>query len=208
MYLKTNEIHISQQRRQKIQSSFETLIGRNPNDNDNIYIFGYGSILWNPFFDFSDEEIAEIKDYERSFCIKSTFVRGTPEIPGLLLALVEKKDAVTVGKLFGVKRKDLLTYLMWELSTGCYLARWLPVKRENREKIFAVTLIAKEDHHQYEGSLNLEQTAQRILSAEGTRGPCLEYFTNTVEQLEGMGVLDTALEKIKHHLLSFIDLSV
>ncbi len=196
------EIQISKQRKEKIKSCFEELTGLNPNNNEDIYIFGYGSILWNPFFEYFLKETGKIVGYERRFCIKSTIVRGTPEIPGLLLALVEKKESVTVGEIFKVNKEGLMNYLMWEMSTGCYLAKWLKVQRSIKKQCYAVTLLAREDHHQYEGTLTSEETAQRICRAEGTRGTCLEYFTNTVEQLEKVKVKDSALEKIKDQLLS------
>jgi cation transport protein ChaC len=161
-----------------------------------MWVFGYGSLLWNPGFEIDDTQVGVMHDYARSFCMRSIHHRGTVERPGLVLALDEVKGASCEGVALRVKAGDethTLAYLRErELISSAYLERTLPVHLKTGEVIEAVTYVIDPDHNQY-CHLDLEEQAQAITHAVGDRGPNPEYLHNTAQHLVDLGIEDADL---------------
>ncbi|MGX0904298.1 cation transport protein ChaC [Roseovarius sp. MBR-79] len=163
-----------------------------------MWVFGYGSLVWNPGFDTVERVIARLPDYRRSFCMRSIHHRGTVEAPGLVLAL----DRVPGGACEGValrahpdRAEEVLAYLRErELISSAYLERQLDLSLADGRRVEAVTYVVDPDHDQYCGGLDLEEQAQIIARAHGGRGPNTEYLFNTTAHLQELGLHDSELD--------------
>lgn len=162
-----------------------------------MWVFGYGSLLWNPGFEIVEQAIGQLDGYARSFCMRSIHHRGTEEEPGLVLALDEAADASCQGVALAVKvglEDETLAYLRErELISSAYLEKNLNVRLEDGRVVQAVTYVIDESHNQYCGGMPLEEQAQIIARAVGGRGPNTEYLYNTADHLTQIGLHDRDL---------------
>lgn len=163
-----------------------------------IWVFGYGSLLWNPGFEVADSVIGTLPDYARSFCMRSIHHRGTDAAPGLVLALDQQAGKACEGVALQVvagQEAQTLEYLRErELISSAYVEKELSVQLVDGREIAAVVYVIDEAHEQYCGNLELEEQAQIIARAVGGRGPNTEYLYNTAEHLASVGLHDPALE--------------
>lgn len=161
-----------------------------------MWVFGYGSLLWNPGFECDDKQVGVMHGYARSFCMRSIHHRGTSEHPGLVLALDEVKEASCEGVALRVKvgeEAKTLAYLRErELISSAYLEKNLPIVLNSGEVIEAVTYVIDPTHVQY-CHLDLDEQAQVISSAVGDRGPNTDYLHNTAQHLVELGIEDPDL---------------
>lgn len=163
-----------------------------------MWVFGYGSLLWNPGFPVSESVVGTLRGYARSFCMRSIHHRGTVADPGLVLALDQQADKACDGLAFRVKSGDedaTLAYLRErELISSAYVEKTLEVALSDGRTVAAVVYVIDEAHEQYCGGLPLEDQAQIIAKAVGGRGPNTEYLYNTAAHLTQVGLEDTALD--------------
>lgn len=163
-----------------------------------MWVFGYGSLLWNPGFDVADSQLAHMPGYQRSFCMRSIHHRGTVENPGLVLALDKTHEATCHGVALAVhahQEDEVLAYLRErELVSSAYLEIEHEVHLRDGGTVTAVTYVIDPDHDQYCGGLPLEEQAQIIARAHGGRGPNTEYLFNTADHLTQLGIRDHELD--------------
>jgi cation transport protein ChaC len=164
---------------------------------DDLWIFGYGSLMWNPGFDPVERRLARLKDYARTFCMWSIHHRGTPEEPGLVLALDEHPGAGCEGLAFRVapeQADETMTYLRErELVSSAYLERIVTLRLEDGREVRSVAYVVDRNHVQYCGGLGLEEQARVIARSTGGRGPNDEYLYNTAGHLAALGIADEEL---------------
>lgn len=158
-------------------------------ERGDLWVFGYGSLMWHPGFDFAAAERAVLYGYHRTFCMYSERHRGTPERPGLVLAL--DRGGSCRGIAYRVRRAiagDVLAYL-WhrEMPRYAYLPRRLPA-RVRGETAQCVTFIADRSKPNYAGRLTPEQAAPIIARAVGERGTNRDYLESTVRHLDELGI--------------------
>jgi cation transport protein ChaC len=163
-----------------------------------LWVFGYGSLLWNPGFTVAETRVARLHGWRRSFCMASIHHRGTPEAPGLVLALDRAAGAVCAGLAFRVAQAqaaDTLDYLRErELVSSAYLETRQEVDMDGAGRQGDVlTYVIDPAHDQY-CTLPLEQQARIIARAVGGRGPNDEYLTNTARHLHALGLPDPDLD--------------
>ena len=163
-----------------------------------MWVFGYGSLLWNPGFEVVESVIGTLPGYARSFCMRSIHHRGTETDPGLVLALDRQPDHACTGMALRVTpglETQTLDYLRErELISSAYIERNLEVTLSDDRVIEAVVYVVDETHVQYCGGLPLEEQAQIIVQAVGGRGPNTEYLYNTANHLAEIGLHDPDLE--------------
>lgn len=163
-----------------------------------LWVFGYGSLIWNPGFEFDERAIARLDGFARTFCMRSIHHRGTPQAPGLVLALDPADHAACEGLVLRVKRgteTETLDYLRErELISSAYLELTHQVTLADGRRVDAVTFVVDTDHVQYCGGLSLEEQAGIIATAIGGRGPNTEYLYNTAGHLTELGIHDPDLE--------------
>lgn len=163
-----------------------------------MWVFGYGSLLWNPGFEVAQSVIGTLPDYSRSFCMRSIHHRGTVAAPGLVLALDHQAGKACEGVALQVvagQEAQTLDYLRErELISSAYVEKELSVQLVDGREVTAVVYVIDEAHEQYCGGLELEEQARIIARAVGGRGPNTEYLYNTAEHLASVGLHDPALE--------------
>jgi glutathione-specific gamma-glutamylcyclotransferase len=163
-----------------------------------MWVFGYGSLLWNPGFEVAEQLIATLPDYARSFCMRSIHHRGTVADPGLVLALDEQAGEACEGVALRVcaeQEAQTLAYLRErELISSAYVEKELTVRLSDGRAVTALVYVIDEAHEQYCGGLPLEEQAQIMAHAVGGRGPNSEYLYNTADHLATLGLHDPALE--------------
>jgi len=173
-----------------------------------MWVFGYGSLLWNPGFDVAYSAVATLDGYARSFCMRSIHHRGTESDPGLVLALDETLGACCEGLALAVadghEARTLDMLRERELISSAYLEKQLDVTLESGTLVNAVTYVIDADHAQYCGGLELETQAQIIARAEGQRGPNTEYLLNTTAHLAEIGLHDPDLEWLSTRVRSIV----
>lgn len=163
-----------------------------------LWVFGYGSLLWNPGFDVAESQLATLAGYHRSFCMRSIHHRGTEADPGLVLALDAAEAAFCTGLALRAeagKEDDTLAYLRErELILSAYLEREIQLQLSDGSQIAALAYVIDPHHVQYCGNLPLEEQAQIIARAVGGRGPNTEYLYNTADHLSELGIKDSDLD--------------
>ena len=163
-----------------------------------MWVFGYGSLLWNPGFPVAEARVATLHDYARSFCMRSIHHRGSVARPGLVLALDRAPGAACRGLGLrvapGVEDRTLAYLRERELISSAYLERELPILFEDGGIVTALVYVIDPEHGQYCGGLSLEDQAQIIARATGDRGPNTEYLFNTAAHLHGIGLADPDLD--------------
>ena len=161
------------------------------------WVFGYGSLLWNPLFPFVEARPAMLRGLHRRFCLFSMASRGTPAAPGLVLAL-DRGGACTgvVYRLPAPVAIDEL-HLLWrrEMVVGSYRPKWVNVQSGER-RLVALTFTVKHAHPQYSGKLPLDEQARVIASASGAFGSSLDYLERTRVALVSHGIIDPYLETL------------
>ncbi|MFT4715153.1 MAG: cation transport protein ChaC [Paracoccaceae bacterium] len=162
-----------------------------------IWVFGYGSLVWQPGFEFSQKQIGRLDGFARSFCMRSIHHRGTEIEPGLVLALDRNSTTFCDGVAFFVepdKAEATIDYLRErELISSAYLEQTHPVLLRDGREVQAVCYVIDEAHAQYCGELALEEQAVIIAQAAGGRGPNNEYLYNTATHLRELGIEDPDL---------------
>ncbi|SLN17490.1 ChaC-like protein [Pseudoruegeria aquimaris] len=162
-----------------------------------LWVFGYGSLMWNPEFPHAERRLATLSGYHRSFCMWSIHHRGTEENPGLVLALDPAEGAHCRGVAFRVEEAHRETTLARlrerELVSSAYIEVWREITLDDGRRVEAVTYVVDTEHAQYTGALPLERQAEVIARAVGGRGPNTEYLYNTAAHLGELGIEDADL---------------
>jgi glutathione-specific gamma-glutamylcyclotransferase len=174
---------------------------------DDLWVFGYGSLMWNTGFDFVERVPARLIGLHRALCVYSFVHRGTPERPGLVLGL--DRGGMCRGIAFRVAaaaRAETVTYLRArEQVTTVYLEtmRRIELEEEARRQVRALCFIVDRRHVQYAGRLTLAECVQHVRQGHGRSGPNRDYVLETVQALEALGYRESALhliaEKLKRH---------
>jgi len=167
-----------------------------------LWIFGYGSLLWNPGFAYEERRLARLDGFNRAFSMASVHYRGTPETPGLVLALEAQDGASCEGVGFRVSDENaagVLAYLRArELISDAYLEQIHPINFTDGPSAPAICYVIDPAHVQYCGGLPLHEQAAMIARAVGSAGANDAYLFNTLEHLREIGIHDPELEKLAH----------
>lgn len=164
---------------------------------ERLWVFGYGSLIWDPGFPVAERRIARATGWHRSFCMRSIHHRGTVERPGLVLALDRAPGAWCDGVAFavtpGAEDATLAALRERELISSAYLETTLPLTTADGP-LEALAYVIDPDHVQYCGGLPLEEQARIIAGAVGGRGPNRDYLWSTVAHLQDLGIADADLD--------------
>jgi cation transport protein ChaC len=161
------------------------------------WVFGYGSLIWNPEFPVAERRIARAQGWRRSFCMRSIHHRGSVAAPGLVLALDAAPHAHCDGVAFrvaaGAEEETLATLRERELISSAYLETMLDLATD-QGRLSALAFVIDPDHAQYCGGLALEEQAQIIARSAGGRGLNRDYLWSTAAHLAELGIADAELE--------------
>ena len=163
-----------------------------------MWVYGYGSLMWEPGFGFEERVLARLSGWHRSFCMRSIHHRGTVDEPGLVLALDEAEGAACNGVAYRVAPQDADVVLEMlrerELISSAYLETAQVLALTDGREVGAVTYVIDPGHDQYCGDLPLEEQARIIATAIGGRGPNADYLWNTASHLHELGIADPDLD--------------
>ncbi len=163
-----------------------------------VWVFAYGSLMWNPAFHHVERQVARIHGYHRRFCIWSHAGRGSADAPGLLLALEHGGSCRGILYRIAPAAIDHELDILWqrEMIGGVYRARWVTA-RWGTQAVPAITFTVKRDHHRYAGRVAPVQAAAAIASAEGPLGTSADYLSQTVSHLEALGICESPLRALR-----------
>jgi len=172
--------------------------------DDDLWVFGYGSLIWRPGFDYLDRVPAHTIGLHRSLCVYSFDHRGTPERPGLVLGLdfggacrgiayrvAAVKRAATIGYL---REREQTTAVYREMMRGV----WLEGQPERR--IEALCYVVDRGHPQYAGRLTHDRQLHVVRQGHGRSGNNRDYVLETVKALEALGIVDHDLHVLAERL--------
>jgi len=171
-------------------------------EEEDLWVFGYGSLMWRPGFPHAERRKATLKGWRRCLCVYSHHYRGTPKAPGLVLGL--DHGGACQGVAFRVDaslRESTIRYLRErEQITAVYVERIEPITLETGESVQALTYVADRLHPQYAGRLERPQLLELVRAGMGQSGKNSDYVTETHDHLIAMGVRDRELEWLSARL--------
>lgn len=173
-------------------------------DGEDVWVFGYGSLMWNPAFHFEESRVGTIYGFHRRFCLWSTIGRGSPQNPGLMLALDRGGSCRGMALRIHPDAVESETDILWrrEMVRGAYTPRWVRV-HTGKGIVRAITFTINHAHDAYAGILPEDKVVCCIATASGRLGACAEYLDNTVSQLAAIGIRDRhmsdLLGKVRAH---------
>ncbi len=163
-----------------------------------LWIFGYGSLMWSPGFRASERSTAFVHGYHRAMCILSHRYRGTPRKPGLVMGLC--RGGSCWGMAFRVPQARARRVLagLWEreMLNKVYKPTLIPVLVAPGRRIRALAFVADQTHRQFVGELDLHGRARLVAQGIGQRGHCLDYIRNTLEHMLALGLDDPHLSRV------------
>ncbi len=162
-----------------------------------MWVFGYGSLIWDPGFAVAERRVARVHGWHRSFCMRSVHYRGTAAAPGLVLALDRAEGAFCDGVAFRVPKGAEAATLAYlhdrEMISDAYLQAELPCTLQGGPVVQAVAFVINQANSQYCGRLTPEEQAAIIVASTGVRGPNRDYLYATVTHLSDLGIGDADL---------------
>jgi len=172
--------------------------------SDDLWVFGYGSLMWRPDFAFQERVPARLIGAHRALCIYSFVHRGTPERPGLVLGL--DHGGTCRGIAFRVAagaRAATLAYLRdRELKNRVYreVMRAVWLHNDPQQRVQALCFVADRGHPQYAGRLTLNEQLHYVRQGQGQSGWNRDYVLETVKEMERMGLREGELHRLAEQL--------
>jgi glutathione-specific gamma-glutamylcyclotransferase len=189
----TVRILTDEERAASIAETFGPKLG-----SEDVWVFAYGSLMWNPTFLYAERRIGIIRGYHRRFCLWTTLGRGTTTNPGLMLAL--EPGGACRGVAFRIAAAEAVheVDLIWrrEMIAASYIPRWVEVATKT-ERLRAVAFVMDRGHERYAGKLPEERLVPVIANACGRLGTCADYLFETVAHLEELGIRDAPLTRLR-----------
>jgi cation transport protein ChaC len=163
-----------------------------------VWVFAYGSLMWNPDFPFAEARPAFLCGYHRSFCLYSRDYRGTPEKPGLVLGLDRGGSCRGIAYRLPHGRVAEAFDRIWarEMTGRVYEMRRVRL-RTSEGLIAAQACVVRRESSDYAGRLSVEDMARLLATAVGGRGSGRDYLANTVRHLEQLGIRDGLLHRVE-----------
>ena len=185
----------------QLQATQVALLG-DGSDGQDLWIFGYGSLTWDPGFHFSEVRLAVLPAHRRRFSCRTVLGRGSPECPGLMLTL-EPGEGDCHGLAFRIDATHAAHEcgMVWrrEMIRAIYRPCLLPVHTPQGE-VDALVFAANTEHADHVGKLTLDEAADIIARAEGVLGSNRQYLEQLVRQLEHLGISDDYLLQLLQHV--------
>ena len=165
-----------------------------------LWVFGYGSLMWRPGFDYTESQPALLRGVHRSLCVYSVVHRGTAQCPGLVLGLDAGGSCRGIAlRVEAAAANATREYLRErEQVTNVYLEAYRPIALQDRSgrKVDALCFLVDRKHEQYAGRLSITEQAERVRNGHGMSGDNIDYIANTLSHLEEMGLTEPALKQV------------
>jgi cation transport protein ChaC len=162
-----------------------------------VWVFGYGSLMWNPAFHFAEERTARIHGFHRQFCLWARAGRGSPERPGLMLSL--ESGGSCSGVAYRIARDAVKTELdiLWrrEMRSMSYRPLWVTAHTK-KGAVPAIVFAVNRSHERYVPGLDAKAVVRYLANGSGLTGTCCEYLFDTVDHLRRLGIRDERMENL------------
>lgn len=161
------------------------------------WIFGYGSLMWNPSFGWDARHVALVRGYHRAFRVWSRINRGTPDNPGLVLTLERGGSCRGLVYRIAADRAHEEIHSIWtrEMTYGSYVPKWLNCV-VGGDAIRALAFTVNRNCSGYTGAIPVEVMVECLASARGRYGPAHDYLFKTMETLHAHGIRDARVEQL------------
>jgi glutathione-specific gamma-glutamylcyclotransferase len=182
------------------EASLQALLAAGAWHGEDVWVFAYGSLLWNPAFEVAEQVSAVLPGWHRAFCIRLTRFRGTPEQPGLMMSLVP--GGICRGALYRIPGNQVIDSLgkLWRremtVKPPNTPPRWV-VAKAGRQGVRAIVFAADRNGPNYVCGLTGEEIADVLCHAVGHWGSGAEYLLQTVDHLERLGIRDANLWRLQ-----------
>jgi cation transport protein ChaC len=190
---------------EEIRDSLAALL-KERTDGGDVWLFAYGSLIWNPLIYFVEKRVGMVGGYHRCFCLWTRLGRGTPEKPGLTLGL--ERGGACRGVLYriaeAVAAQELDVVWRREMLTGAYVARWVTALTPGG-RVPALAFVVNRSHVAYAGRLPEDRIVDAIAEAQGPLGACATYLFNTVAHLDELGIRDRRLSRLRDRVAARIE---
>jgi cation transport protein ChaC len=177
----------------------QTLARRPPQDaGQGVWVFAYGSLIWNPAVNFVERRAAMVPDWQRAFCLSARSGRGTPDQPGLMLGLMP--GGCCAGAAFRIAEHEMRheLSLLWrrEMLADGYIPRWVSLQHEGVAFASAIAFTVNPNGPNYCGDLGDAEVARRLATARGSLGTGAEYLFRTRDGLRSLSIFDPLVERL------------
>ncbi len=179
-----------------VAASLAATLSIHPKDKP-IWVFGYGSLIWNPLMDYAERRWARVRGWHRGFYIWSRVNRGTPDVPGLVLALDRGGSCHGVAYRLHDRRFEEELAILWrrEMVAGTYMPKWINADIGDAT-VRAIAFVVNRARPGYAGRLEDENIVSIALKAHGAYGSCADYLAQTAHSLEEQRVGDRRLSRL------------
>lgn len=183
-----------------IQSTIKEL------DDTDLWVFGYGSLIWNPAMEVEEQRRCTISGYQKKFCFWTTLSRGSRENPGLMMGLLEGGECH--GVAFRISSANVTTELdvlfRREMSHYIYLPTWVTAQCADTNQSFkTLTFVVDVNNPRFAHNLDRDQTIRTLATAEGPLGRNCDYLFQLSEKLQELGFEDTELLSLSESVRNF-----
>ncbi|NYT35677.1 gamma-glutamylcyclotransferase [Allopusillimonas soli] len=165
--------------------------------DQDVWVYGYGSLIWRPEFDFTEKRIALLHGYHRALCLWSRVNRGTPDQPGLVFGL--DVGGSCRGMAFRIPAASVPADMeaLWrrEMPSGAYIPKWINC-RTDQGAISALAFTMNRNTDAYVRGLSNEHLLHIVRNAHGSYGPCVEYVLETADALKRSNIHDKRLQAL------------
>ena len=164
---------------------------------EDVWVFGYGSLMWNPAFRHTETRAGRVHGYHRRFVFWSTIGRGSRERPGMMMGLARGGSCNGLALRIASEgvETELRSVFMREMISTAYHARWVTVRTADGP-VRAIAFVANPGHVFHAGRVPPEEAARHIAFGEGELGSSREYLYNTVSHLDALGIRDSGMQAL------------
>jgi cation transport protein ChaC len=180
---------------QVAESLAATLAQRPPGP---VWVFGYGSLMWNPLLAFAERQVATLEGWHRSFCMRTITGRGRPEQPGRMLSLEPggRVQGVALRLRDAEVERELRALWHREMLTGAYQPQWATLDLRGGGQVQAIVFVARPGHPMYESDTSVATVARLVSVASGAFGPNLDYLLALGRALAAEGLHDDSVDAL------------
>jgi cation transport protein ChaC len=174
----------------------DTLLAR-PEQSD-VWLFAYGSLIWNPLVNVRESQPAKLQGWRRSFCLRTTAGRATTNTPGRMLSLEPGGETHGLALRLAETDVDEELHLVWirEMLTGAYRPTWARLSLGNRREIPAIVFVADPAHPHYENDASVKSVAPLVAAASGPLGTNVDYVLRLEKALAEHQMADSYVDEL------------
>ena len=186
----------------QMQASIAHMLAHRPATvslDEGVWVFGYGSLLWNPCVPVAEWRAVLLYGFHRDFRIRLTHGRGSAEAPGLMLGLVPGGSCRGIALRLPPKALEYELLMIWrrEMLTGVYTPRWVSLRADHGPPLSALTFVANPEHESFCGRLAEATVVDMLATGHGMIGSAAEYLDSTVAHLDEQGIHDRRLRALR-----------